>query len=130
VGFTAVLAARLAVDAPFVRPRDSLSLDNSNAPRYYPVVIRSFRDKDTERLFAREPVKRWGPDVQRAGLRKLRMLDAATRADDLRVLPGNRLEKLGGNRAGQWSIRVNDQWRLCFAWKGGDAHDVEMVDYH
>jgi proteic killer suppression protein len=75
-------------------------------------VIRSFRDKDTERLFAREPVKRWGPDVQRAGLRKLRMLDAATRAEDLRVPPDNRLEKLGGNRAGQWCIRVNDQWRL------------------
>lgn len=93
-------------------------------------MIRSFRDKDTERLFAREPVKRWGPDVQRAGLRKLRMLDAATRADDLRVLPGNRLEKLGGDRDGQWSIRVNDQWRLCFAWKDGDAHEVEMVDYH
>jgi proteic killer suppression protein len=98
--------------------------------RYYRAVIRSFRDKDTERLFARDPVKRWGPDVQRAGLRKLRMLDAATRAEDLRVPPGNRLEKLGGNRAGQWSIRVNDQWRLCFAWKNGDAHDVEMVDSH
>ena len=93
-------------------------------------MIRSFRDKDTERLFEREPVKRWGPDVQRAGLRKLRILDAATRADDLRVPPGNRLEKLGGDRAGQWSIRVNDQWRLCFEWKDGDAYNVEMVDYH
>ncbi len=93
-------------------------------------MIRSFRDKDTERLFAREPVKRWGPDVQRAGLRKLRMLDAATRVDDLRVPPGNRLEKLSGNRAGQWSIRVNDQWRLCFTWKDGEARQVEMVDYH
>lgn len=93
-------------------------------------MIRSFRDKETERLFAREPVKRWGPDVQRAGLRKLRMLDAATRIDDLRVPPGDRLEKLSGNRAGQWSIRVNDQWRLCFTWKGGEARQVEMVDYH
>ena len=93
-------------------------------------MIRSFRDKDTERLFAREPVKRWGPDVQRAGLRKLRMLDAATRVDDLRVPPGNRLEKLSGNRVGQWSIRVNDQWRLCFTWNDGEARQVEMVDYH
>jgi proteic killer suppression protein len=93
-------------------------------------VIRSFRDKDTERLFAREPVKRWGPDVQRLGLRKLRMLDAATRIEDLRVPPGNRLEKLRGHRAGQWSVRVNDQWRLCFTWTDGEAHLVELVDYH
>jgi proteic killer suppression protein len=93
-------------------------------------VIRSFRDKDTERLFAREPVKRWGPDVQRLGLRKLRMLDAATRIEDLRVPPGNRLEKLRGHRAGQWSVRVNDQWRLCFTWADGEAHLVELVDYH
>ena len=93
-------------------------------------MIHSFRDKDTERLFAREPVKRWGPDVQRAGLRKLRMLDATTRIEDLRVPPGNWLEKLSGARAGQWSIRVNDQWRLCFTWKDGEAHLVELVDYH
>jgi proteic killer suppression protein len=93
-------------------------------------VIRSFHDRDTERLFQRELVKRWGADVQRAALRKLRILDAATRLDDLRVLPGNRLEKLGGDRSGQWSIRVNDQWRVCFAWRDGDAYEVEMVDYH
>jgi proteic killer suppression protein len=93
-------------------------------------VIRSFRDRDTARLFAREPVKRWGPDIQRAGLRKLRLLDAATRIEDLRAPPANRLEKLGGARAGQWSIRVHDQWRLCFVWKDGEAHDVELVDYH
>jgi proteic killer suppression protein len=93
-------------------------------------VIRSFRDRDTERLFHREPVRRWGPDVQRAGLRKLRLLDAAVRLDDLRIPPGNRLEKLTGDRAGEWSIRVNDQWRLCFRWESSDAFDVEMVDYH
>jgi proteic killer suppression protein len=93
-------------------------------------VIRSFRDADTERLFRREPVKRWGPDVQRAGLRKLRILDAATDLADLRVPPGNRLEKLAGNRAGQWSIRVNDQSRICVAWRDGDAYEVELVDYH
>jgi proteic killer suppression protein len=93
-------------------------------------VIRSFRDKATERLFRREPVKKWGPEVQRAGLRKLRMLDAATQLDDLKSPPGNRLEKLSADRAGQWSIRVNDQWRVCFQWKNGDALAVEMVDYH
>ena len=93
-------------------------------------MIRSFRNKDTARLFAPEPVRRWGPDIQRAGLRKLRLLDAATRIEDLRAPPANRLEKLSGARAGQWSIRVNDQWRLCFVWKDGEAHDVELVDYH
>lgn len=93
-------------------------------------MIRSFRDRDTERLFHREPVRKWGPDVQRVGLRKLRILDAATSTDDLRVPPGNRLEKLRGDRADQWSIRVNDQWRLCFEWRDGDAYEVELVDYH
>jgi proteic killer suppression protein len=68
--------------------------------------------------------------VARAALRKLRMLDAATRLDDLRIPPANRLEKLAGNRAGQHSIRVNDQWRVCFRWDGSDAYDVEIVDYH
>lgn len=93
-------------------------------------MIRGFRDRDTERLFHRERVKRWGPDVQRAGLRRLRILDAATTLEDLRVPPGNRLEKLSGGRVGQWSIRVNDQWRICFVWRDGDAYDVEVVDYH
>jgi len=68
--------------------------------------------------------------VQKVALRKLRMLDAAVRLDDLRVPPGNRLEGLRGDRAGQHSIRVNDQWRICFRWRNGDAHDVEIVDYH
>lgn len=93
-------------------------------------MIRSFRDRDTERLFHREAVRKWGPDLQRIGLRKLRMLDAAVSLDDLRTPPGNRLEKLGGNRSGAWSIRVNDQWRVCFEWRGGDAYQVELVDYH
>jgi proteic killer suppression protein len=93
-------------------------------------MFRGFRDRDTERLFHRELVRKWGPDVLRTGLRKLRLLDAATTLEDLKSPPGNRLEKLRGGRAGQWSIRVNDQWRLCFRWREGDAHDVEMVDYH
>jgi proteic killer suppression protein len=68
--------------------------------------------------------------VQRVALRKLRMLDAAESLDDLRVPPGNRLERLRGDRQGQHSIRINDQWRICFRWRGDDAHDVEIVDYH
>lgn len=93
-------------------------------------MIRSFRDRDTERLFHREPVRKWAPALQRVGLRKLFMLDAATRLDDLRIPPANRLEKLAGRRAGQYSIRVNDQWRVCFRWSEGDSYDVEIVDYH
>ena len=93
-------------------------------------MIKSFGDRDAERLFRRQPVKRLGADVQRIALRKLRMLDAATTLDDLRVPPANRLEKLKGDRAGQHSIRINRQWRLCFRWRAGVAHDVEIVDYH
>jgi proteic killer suppression protein len=105
-------------------------LANNNATRYHPIVIRSFRDRDTERLFHRHPVRKFAPDVQRVGLRKLRQLDAAVALNDLRVPPGNRLEKLRGDRAGQWSIRVNQQWRICFRWAGADAEGVEIVDYH
>ena len=93
-------------------------------------MIQSFRDKDTERLFNRQPVRKLGSNVQRAALRKLRQLDAAVSLEDLRVPPGNRLERLHGDRSGQHSIRINDQWRICFRWIGGDAHDVEIVDYH
>ena len=93
-------------------------------------MIKSFRDKDTDRLFQRQSVRTLGTGVQRVALRKLRMLDAATGLSDLRVPPGNRLERLRGNRAGQHSIRINDQWRICFRWQGGDAYDVEIVDYH
>lgn len=93
-------------------------------------MIKSFRDRDTERLFRREPVKKLGADVQRVALRKLRMLDAAMILDDLRLPPGNRLEKLRGDRKRQHSIRVNQQWRVCFRWRAGNAYDVEIVDYH
>jgi proteic killer suppression protein len=93
-------------------------------------MIRSFRDSDTERLFRREPVRRFAEALQRAALRKLLILDAAESLDDLRAPPGNRLEKLGGNRAGQYSIRVNEQWRICFRWESGQADDVELTDYH
>lgn len=93
-------------------------------------MIRSFRDRDTERLFQRHRIRRLPPDLHRVTLRKLLMVDAATCLDDLRVPPANHLEKLAGDRKGQHSIRINDQWRICFRWSNGDAHDVEIVDYH
>lgn len=105
-------------------------LARHNARRYHERVIRGFRDSDTERLFIREPVRRFGVDVQRVALRRLRQLDAAVVLDDLRVPPGNRLEKLRGRRKDQFSIRVNDQWRVCFRWSEGDAYEVEIVDDH
>ncbi len=93
-------------------------------------MIASFADRDTEALFRLERVRRIDPRVQRAALRKLIMLDAATALDDLLSPPGNRLEALRGERAGQHSIRINDQWRIVFVWKDGNAHRVAIVDYH
>jgi toxin HigB-1 len=91
-------------------------------------MIRSFADRDTRRLFEDEATRRFS-GIERAARRKLLLLDAAGRLDDLRVPPGNRLEVLRGDRAGQYSIRINDQWRICFRWNEG-AEDVEIVDYH
>ncbi len=93
-------------------------------------MIKSFADRDTERLFGREPVRCFPAELQRTMLRKLVIVDAAEALKELRVPPGNRLEKLKGDRSGQHSIRINDQWRICFRWKDGDAFDVEIVDYH
>jgi len=93
-------------------------------------VIRSFRDRQTEKAFERDRARRLPPNVQRQAHRKLLMVDAAQALDDLRVPPGNRLERLSGDRQGQYSIRVNDQWRVCFRWERGDAYDVEIADYH
>jgi len=93
-------------------------------------VIRGFGDKDTARLYHRERTWKLPRTMHRVALRRLVQLDAATTMDDLRVPPGNRLEKLGGSRAGQHSIRINDQWRVCFRWEHGDAYDVQIVDYH
>lgn len=92
-------------------------------------MILSFADRDTERLFRLQRVARFQA-VERAALRKLAMLDAAVRVEDLTAPPGNRLEALRGDRAGQWSIRVNDQWRICFVWRDGHAEAVELTDYH
>ena len=92
-------------------------------------MIRSFRCADTERLFQRESVRRFRA-IERSALRKLDMLDAAPDIRTLATLPGNRLEPLKGDRQGQYSIRINDQWRICFTWREGDSYGVEIVDYH
>jgi toxin HigB-1 len=92
-------------------------------------MIKSFRCRDTEELFSDRAVGRFRA-IERAARRKLEMLDAAERLEDLKAPPGNRLEALRGNRAGQFSIRVNDLWRVCFVWRGKDAFNVEIVDYH
>ena len=93
-------------------------------------MIKDFGDRDTQRLFARESVPRFPSDLHRTMLRKLVVVDAAEALEDLRSPPGNRLEKLKGDRAGRHSIRINDQWRICFRWVDGDAYEVELVDYH
>jgi toxin HigB-1 len=93
-------------------------------------VIRSFADRETEKVVHREVARRLPGDMQPAALRKLRMLGNARELRDLRSPPGNRLERLTGDRSGQYSVRINDQWRLCFVWRDGDAFDVEIVDYH
>lgn len=93
-------------------------------------MIKSFKDKETEKVFNRAYSKKLPETIQQRALRKLRMIDASADINDLRVPPGNRLEALGGSREGQHSIRINNQWRICFTWSQGDAFDVEIVDYH
>jgi toxin HigB-1 len=93
-------------------------------------VIKSFDGRATARLFDREAVRHFPADLRQVMLRKLILVDAAESLDDLRVPPGNRLEKLKGRRSQQYSIRVNDQWRVCFHWRDGDAYEVAIVDYH
>ncbi len=93
-------------------------------------VIESFKDSETERVWRRQHVRRFGAELQRIANRKLLMLDAAETLADLRVPPGNRLEALRGDRVGQHSIRVNDQWRICFTWTPAGAANVEITDYH
>jgi toxin HigB-1 len=93
-------------------------------------VIQSFGDADTQRVWRRERVRRFGSDLQRMANRQLLIIDAAETLNDLRVPPGNRLERLRGERVGQYSIRINDQWRICFTWSAAGPANVEIIDYH
>ncbi len=93
-------------------------------------MIRSYRDRDTQAIAERRRVRKLPEDIQRRAQRKLIILNNAMSLNDLRVPPGNRLEALSGDREGQHSIRINDQWRICFVWNEGDAYQVEIVDYH
>ena len=93
-------------------------------------MIKTFRNKETEKIFNRRFSRKLSQNIQHVARRKLVILDAATELNALRVPPGNRLEALKGDRKGQHSIRINDQWRICFKWKAGDAYNVEIADYH
>jgi len=93
-------------------------------------MIQNFKCKETKKLFNRFPVRKISTLIQRAALRKLLMLDAAISINDLRMPPSNRLELLGGNMKGKYSIRINKKWRLCFEWNNGNAYNVEIIDYH
>ena len=93
-------------------------------------MIKSFKNKETEKVYRREGSSKLSRDIQQVALRKLRMVNNAKNLKDLRIPPAIRLEKLIGDRAGQHSIRINDQWRICFTWQEGDASDVEIMDYH
>lgn len=93
-------------------------------------MIKNFKDDETQKIYQRQRSRKLPSDIQQVALRKLRMINNSISINDSRVPPANRLEKLSGNRAGQWSIRINDQWRVCFRWEGSDALDVEITDYH
>jgi toxin HigB-1 len=93
-------------------------------------MIETFRDGETEKIFHREFSKKLPEQIQRIALRKLRMLNNAYTLNDLRIPPANCLEKLTGDKEGQYSIRINDQWRICFEWRSNNAYDVEITDYH
>jgi proteic killer suppression protein len=93
-------------------------------------MIKSFKCKETEKIFSRNYSKKLPHDIQRAAFRKLRMIDRSETLTDLKIPPANRLEMLSGRRKGQYSIRVNDQWRICFKWVDNNALEVEITDYH
>lgn len=93
-------------------------------------MIENFKDKESEKIFNREISRKLPPDIQRTAMRKLWMLDAATSINDLKIPPSNHLEQLKGDRKGQYSIRINDKWRICFTWKNGEADEVEIINYH
>jgi proteic killer suppression protein len=93
-------------------------------------MIKSFADKNTEHLFNRERVSKLPSTILKVGYRKLILIDASEKLEDLRIPPGNRLEKLSGDLSGKYSIRINDQWRIIFSWKENNAFEVEIIDYH
>lgn len=93
-------------------------------------MIKSFKDKETEKVYSREGSSKLPRNIQQVALRKLRMINNAKNLNDLRIPLANRLEKLKGNREGQYSIRINDQWRICFTWQEADAYEIEITDYH
>jgi proteic killer suppression protein len=107
-----------------------VQLDCCNALHYIVSVIKSFASQETAELFAGRSSRRLPADMQRRALQKLVALHAAPALEEIGRIPGNRLEKLLGNRRGQYSIRINNQWRICFDWREGDAYNVEIVDYH
>lgn len=123
-------AGETATDRAVPRVFPLLSIDNAIAFRYYLIVIKTFADKHTAAIFEGFQVKRLPKEIQETARRKLKQVDAAASIESLRIPPGNRLELLKRDRVGQWSIRINDQWRICFRWNGGDATDVEIADYH
>jgi proteic killer suppression protein len=93
-------------------------------------MIKSFKNRETEKVYALESSRKLPGDIQQVALRKLRMINNARDLNDLKIPPANRLEKLKGKREGQHSVRINDQWRICFTWRDGDAYEVEITDYH
>jgi proteic killer suppression protein len=105
-------------------------LDAKRMTLYNNQVIKTLRDAETAKIYRRERSRKLPSDIQQVALRKLRMINNAININDLRIPPANRLEKLSGNRQGQYSIRINDHWRICFEWKNGDAFNVEITDYH
>jgi proteic killer suppression protein len=122
-----LLSGRRISNASFIYPFDIYTHKRYNAH-----VIKSFADKETEKIYHQEFSRKIPQDIQKTALRKLMMIDAASRLDDLKAPPGNRLEALSGDRAGQWSIRINSQWRICFvpSSDGADYSDVTIADYH
>jgi len=105
-------------------------LDNSKQIVYYDKVIKLFRCRETRKMFQRQFSRKFPHDIQQRAFMKLNAIDAATQLEDLGLPSSNRLEALKGERKGQWSIRINDQWRICFEWRDGNAEQVEIVDYH
>ena len=129
---TAILSPLDVFQAIVLEPEQtsSITLDVKRKALYNHGVIKTFRNEETEKVFRRQFSRKLPSGVQTVALRKLRMLNNAYSMADLRIPPANHLEKLVGNRAGQYSIRINDQWRICFEWRNNAAYNVEITDYH